>query len=324
MKLGTTIPTLGPTASPEAVRDLSQAADELGFEAIWAGDHLAVPRRSASMYVMSADGKERPVPDGALASALRPLYECLATLSFVAGLTKRVKVGSAICVLPIRNPLLNARQLATIDALSRGRLIVGIGSGWLEEEAHALQVPWDKRGVRTDEHIKLLRTVWTAEGDYVSFSGRFYSFEEIATDPRPAQTPPPILIGGHSPAALRRAGRLGDGWLASNVSADAVAGAIAEIKRIAADAGRDPDSLTFVTATTAAIDSSGRLVAPRINPQRRGMTGQPPDPDPPALLETLQSFSACDQVIVQPDAETNGAMTILRRIAEEIVPALAD
>jgi probable F420-dependent oxidoreductase len=322
MKLGTALPTLGPTASPQAVRDISQAADDLGYETIWCGDHVAVPRQSASMYVLSADGTPKPVPDGALASALAPLYEQLTTLAYVAGMTRRVKIGSAVTVLPIRNPVLNARQLATIDILSGGRLIVGVGAGWLSEEADALQVPWDHRGARTDEHIRVLRSIWTSAQPYVSFSGRVFYFRGLSAEPRPHQTCPPILIGGHSPAAVKRAARLGDGWLASNAGAEVISKGIGEIRRTAEESRRDPALLTFVTAITAAVDRHGRLVAPRINPQRRSMTDAPPDADPPDLMETLLSLGMCDQVIVQPDASADESIEILRRMSEEIVPGL--
>jgi probable F420-dependent oxidoreductase len=322
MKLGTAIPTLGPTASPEAVRDISQAADELGYETLWCGDHLAVPRRSESMYVLSADGAPRPVPDGALVAALSPLYEQLTTLAYVAGITKRVKIGSAVNVLPIRNPVLNARQLATIDVLSGGRLVVGVGAGWLREEADALQVPWDHRGARTDEHIQVLRAIWTSPDAYVSFSGQFYSFQDVAAEPRPHSGGPPILIGGHSRSALKRAARLGDGWLASNATPAVIGEGIAEIRRSAEALERDPARYTFVTAICAAVDARGRLVAPRVNPQRRGMTGAHPDPDPPDLIETLRTLNMCDQVIVQPDAPADEAVDVLRRVWEEVDPAL--
>jgi alkanesulfonate monooxygenase SsuD/methylene tetrahydromethanopterin reductase-like flavin-dependent oxidoreductase (luciferase family) len=169
----------------------------------------------------------------------------------------------------------------------------------------------------------VLRSIWTAEGDYTSFSGRFYSFQDIAVAPRPAQACPTILIGGHSPSALRRAGRLGDGWLASNASAEAISRGIDEIKKIAAESGRAAAALTFVAAITGASDRRGQLVAPRINPQRRGMTGAPPDDGPPGLIETLSPLAMCDQVIVQPDAPAGEAIELLRRIAEEVMPALA-
>jgi probable F420-dependent oxidoreductase len=145
------------------------------------------------------------------------------TLSFVAAVTERIKLGTAIAILPIRNALVNARQLATIDRYSGGRVLFGIGVGWLQEEADAMGMPWDRRGARSEEQIALLRAIWTAPGPHVEFHGEFHDVAPMDPEPRPVQQPIPILVGGHSEVAIERAARLGDGWIAANMSSDRVA-----------------------------------------------------------------------------------------------------
>ena len=137
-------------------------------------------------------------------------------------------------------------KLATLDVLSGGRLLVGAGAGWLREEAEALQMPWDHRGARLEEHIAVLRTLWEAKEPYVSYHGEFYRFEEIDPEPRPVQRPLPILIGGHSARARERAGRIGDGWMAATLPLDVQRQWAAEVREVASRHGRDPDKLLIV------------------------------------------------------------------------------
>ena len=162
-------------------------ADRLGFDDVWIGEHFS--------------------------SMTEPITSPLMFMAKAIPLTERVRLCTGVLVLPLRNPLYNARQLATIDALAGGRVDLGIGVGWLKEEADALQMPWAERGARTDEHIQVMRTLWQSDAEYVGFKGRFYQFDEIDPRPHPQQRPIPIYIGGHSPAAKARAGRIGDGWI---------------------------------------------------------------------------------------------------------------
>lgn len=244
MEFGIHLPHTGRGASPEAIRAVCQVAEGLGFDGLWTVDHLALPRRTSSLYTLTRE--PMAMPEGRLAQMLNPMYECLTTLTYAAALTKRVKLGTSVLVLPIRNPVANARQLATLDVLSGGRLLLGVGAAWLKEEAEAMHMPWDRRGARTEEHMALLRTLWTATEPYVSFQGRFYSFQEISPEPRPAQPCIPLLIGGHSEAAKARAGRVGDGWISTGLPPEVQASSIAQIKEIAAQHGRDPQRLIFV------------------------------------------------------------------------------
>jgi probable F420-dependent oxidoreductase len=303
MQFGLSIPHTGPGASPEAVRDISQAAEELGYDSLWVGDHVALPRRTASLYDLGA--RPTPIPEGDFKRRLRPFYDGLTALTYVAGATQRIRLGTAVLVLPLYNPIVNARRLATLDVLSDGRLLVGVGAGWLREEAEALGMPWDHRGARSEEHIAVLRALWTAEAPYVSFAGRFYRFEEIAPEPRPVQRPLPILIGGHSPRARERAGRLGDGWLGATLPPEVQARWVAEIRQVAERHGRDSGRLLFVGYLRLSRSGDGSALSPA------------------ELVERIRAYRAAGtgHLIVRFEGDSPAArIAAMRRFAEEVLP----
>lgn len=241
MEIGIQIPHTGAQASPGLVREWVQLADQAGIDSVWGYDHVVMPHHVESLYTVS----RRPavIADDAVSAELSPNFELVATMAFVAGLTERVKIGTAVSVLTIRNAVLNARQLATVDRYSNGRVLYGVGVGWLEEEAQAMNMPWDRRGARADEHIDLLRAVWTAPGPHVEFHGKFWDVPPMDPEPRPVQRPIPILVGGHSEAALARAVRAGDGWITGPMSADRL-GELLPLWRAACERQeRDPATL---------------------------------------------------------------------------------
>ena len=220
MDVGVTIPHTGRYASPEWVREYCTTAEQLGFDSLWGVDHLVMPHHTDSDYTLGR--KPAKIADDAVSGLLSPNYEMMTTLTWVAGFTERVKLGTSVAVLPIRNAVHNARALATLDVYSGGRVVYGVGVGWLREEAEAMGMPWDRRGARSEEHIALMRTLWCAEGDLVEFHGEFHDLPPMDPEPRPVQRPIPILIGGHSDIALERAGRIGDGWIAAQMSPERV------------------------------------------------------------------------------------------------------
>jgi len=252
MRLTIFLPHGGPLTTPQLIRDFSLKVEDLGFGGLGFFDHVALPRSVSSQYTLGPENV--PIPDDNLKKTLTPFYECVATMAYVAGLTRRVRLTTGVLVLPLRNPVYNARQLATIDMLSGGRLALGVGVGWLKEEADMMQMPWDRRGARTEEHIALMRTLWQSDAPYVSFDGEFYRFEEIDPAPHPAQRPLPILIGGHAAVALKRAGRIGDGWISANLPVDRQEAGMADVRAAATAAGRDADLLTWNTLTDARFD----------------------------------------------------------------------
>ncbi len=245
MQFGVLLPQFGPLArGPHVtarIRTVAITAERLGYDVLWTAEHIIFPRTIATPYPY---GGRFPYP------LTDPILEIVATLSYVAAITARIRLGSSVLVLPTRNPIVLAKELATLDVLSNGRLLLGVASGWLAEEFDMLGVPFHERGRRTDEYIALLRALWTDER--VTFHGRWFNLTEAAFFPKPVQQPPPIWIGGSSAAALRRVARLGDGWVAApRPSLDDLARDIAEIRRHAEAAGRDPATIGVASASGA-------------------------------------------------------------------------
>ncbi|HXQ62379.1 MAG TPA: LLM class F420-dependent oxidoreductase [Acidimicrobiales bacterium] len=229
-----------PTASPFTTSDLLAAvgreADERGVNTIWIGEHVVTFDEYASSYPYSDDGRV-PLP------AETGLLEPFTTLAFLAAQTSRVRLGTAMCLLPQRNPVYTAKEVATVDWLSNGRVDLGVGVGWLREEFESLEVPWQRRGARTDDYIEVLKSLWCE--DPSSFSGTFYTLAPCSQFPKPVQDPhPPIHIGGESDAALRRTARVGQGWHSFNrVPAD-LATPLARLDELLAAEGRSRTEIT--------------------------------------------------------------------------------
>ena len=263
MRYGFYLPTRGPLAEPSAIEVLARRGEALGFHSVVVADHIVIPVTSDSTYPYTLDGKHPSEGDA---------LEQLSLIAFVAGVTRTMRLITSVMILPHRNPVVTAKTLATIDVLSRGRLTVGVGVGWLREEFEALGAPqFERRGAVSDEYIRIFKTLWTEAP--AKFEGRFYRFKDVWCLPRPVQQPhPPVWIGGHSSAALRRAARLGDGWhpVGANPAAPlrpAELGAkLAELRDYCEQAGRDPASLTIsfkaplydTTLTGDSLDADGR------------------------------------------------------------------
>lgn len=203
MRYGFYLPTRGPLANRKDLSAILDLGERLGFGSVMVADHVILPTKIESSYPYTLAGNFLSESE---------CFEQLALMSFVAGRTEKLRIVSSVMIVPHRNPVLNAKALATIDVLSGGRLTVGIGVGWMEEEFRALQTAdFRHRGAVTDEYVDIFRKLWS--GQPVAYKGQFYSFDEVICHPRPLQNPgPPIWIGGHSSPALRRVARLGDGW----------------------------------------------------------------------------------------------------------------
>jgi probable F420-dependent oxidoreductase len=196
----------GPLAGAASIRDLAQAAEDLNFDSVWVADHIVIPHRVTSSYPYDAGG-DSPFDPG------QPFYEPLSVLNFLAGCTERIRIGTHVLIIPYRNPLFTAKILATIDVLSGGRLTLGAGVGWMEEEFHALGLDsYHERGAITDEYLRLFKELWVAEQP--EFQGKYFQVSAVGFAPKPVQRPhPPIWTGGHSDRALKRAAVLADGWM---------------------------------------------------------------------------------------------------------------
>jgi len=254
MEVGVNIPHVGRLASPTFVPAFCRGAEDAGFDGLWTVEHLAVPQQMASAYTLA----RRPVvvESDAVRATMGLNLEMMTTLAVAAAVTSRVRLGTSVAVLPLHNPILNARQLATIDLYSGGRLVYGVGVGWLREEADAMGMPWDRRGARSDEHIAILRTLWSAEGDVVSFDGTFSSFPAIDPNPRPGRAIP-VLVGGHSEAAIERTARLGDGWIAAFMSPERLAGTLPSLRVACERHQRELADLWLVCSAAVRVDTEG-------------------------------------------------------------------
>lgn len=242
MKFGLWYAGVGPLAQPEATAAVAEAAERAGFESLWTGDHLIIPADYASTYPYSDTG--RMAVDGPI-----PMAEVLVWAAHVAAVTSTIRLGTGVLVVPQRQPVLLAKQAATVATLSGGRLLLGVGSGWLAEEFAAVGADFATRGPRLDESIAAMRELWA--NDAADFDGRFTSFTGAQLAPRPPGDRVPIIVGGDSPVAARRAGRLGDGWFPAKADRDAI-GPLTEI--LAAEAERHGRTADDVEVTVS--DSS--------------------------------------------------------------------
>ncbi|HVQ74850.1 MAG TPA: TIGR03619 family F420-dependent LLM class oxidoreductase, partial [Candidatus Binatia bacterium] len=238
MKFGLRYASLGRHANGPAAVELAQAAEAAGFDSIWTVEHVVVPHGYQSRYPYS--------PTGRMGTGLEdyPIPDPLIWLAYVASATRTIKLGTAILILPQRNPVVTAKEVATLDHLAGGgRVLLGIGVGWLAEEFATLGVPFADRGPRTDEYVAAMRVLWSEE--CASFTGRFVSFDKVFCRPRPPGRRIPIIVGGDTAAAARRAGRLGDGYFPAR---PASAELLDEMRRAAEAAGRDPAAIEITVA----------------------------------------------------------------------------
>lgn len=227
---------------PSAFVEVAEAADRAGFESIWLPEHLVFP---IEMSGSPLPGDEHPpVPPET------PLFDVFAYLCFLAARTTQVKLGTWVYLLGLRHPFVSARAIATLDQVSNGRAVVGVGAGWLRQEWTAVGLDPRTRGRRLDEALAVCRKLFTEE--VISFEGEFYQFDPVRFEPKPAQHPhPPILAGGESEAALARAALHCDGWIGVNHTPESAAERVSDLRARLAAQGRDPDCFEFVAGGTA-------------------------------------------------------------------------
>jgi len=215
---------------PEQMADVAVRAESLGFESVWVAEHLVFPAEIRSRYPYAKEG----VPP---INPATPLLDPLLVLMQVAARTQRIRLGTNVYILPLRHPIAVARMVGTLDVLSGGRVSFGVGLGWLEEEFTAVGIDFASRAGRGREAIRALRALWTEE--VPAFSGKYVAFEPVRFEPKPVQRPhPPILVGGESEAALRRAAALGDGWYGVGHTPDSAATQVRRLRELLAEQGR--------------------------------------------------------------------------------------
>jgi len=249
VKVGAKVPNFGPLPIELGVSDMSARLEAAGFDSLWISDHVVMPDVVRSPYPFAADGKANWATDA-------PWFDAVALLGMMTAATTEVELGVAVLLLPLRHPVVFAKQAATIDALSDGRLALGVGAGWMAEEFDALDVPFRTRGRRLDEWIDLARACWT--GAPAAFDGAHYQLPAgVQCYPVPAHHIP-LLLGGHSSAALRRAGTSGDGWLAQqsalSIDVAALEQGVGAMRAAADTVGRDPSDLRVIVRLVESAD----------------------------------------------------------------------
>ena len=232
---------------PQFLAPAARRADELGYESVWIPEHLLFPTKIESKYPYDPT-LGPPLPS-------TPLFDPLITLSYVAAQTKRIRLGTGIYILPLRHPVLVAKYIATLDALSEGRVVLSVGAGWLKEEFDAIEAPFDKRGSRMEEGIQIMRRLWTEQR--IAHQGRFYRFEETGFEPKPPRGCVPILIGGESSMALKRAARFGDGWQGLDHMPEAAAPFIKELLALRGE-NQAPFEITIGHPSVPSLDDLRR------------------------------------------------------------------
>lgn len=244
MDFGIAFANTGPFTRPDAAAEFAVAAEQAGFESLWTVEHVVVPAGYESTYPYDPSGK---MPGGEKS----PIPDPLIWLSYVAAVTRTINLATGILILPQRNPVVLAKELATLDRMSDGRMHLGVGVGWLEEEFDAIGVPFAERGRRTDDSMTAMRALWT--GEPASHHSDFIDFTDCILRPRPTQDSIPIHVGGHTDAAARRAGRLGDGFFPGKGSHEELARLFDVVRATATEHGRDPGAIEFSTGGNGAI-----------------------------------------------------------------------
>jgi len=292
MKIGFSLCNNQGIADVQALVGLATRADELGLDSVWVHDH-----------VFNVGHVLQRIGD-------KPYYEPLTLLSYVAARTSRVTLGTSVLVLPYHNPIRLAKVAATLDVLSGGRLVLGVGVGAIDNEMEAMGTPYKERGAFTDEAIDVMRVLWKDEDP--RFTGTYSRFAGMKFSPKPTQKPIPIVIGGISPAAIRRAARAGDGWQPLGFSPEALAEGIATLRAEARACGRDAAKIPVAISMT--------LGAPARNRFALGTTSG-------EVLKNAQAFAGAgaDALLVSiVTTDPREARTAMEMVAREVMPAVAD
>ena len=226
MKLGVWIPNCRHLATPEIIKTTAVRAEQLGYDSAWVSDHVVVPRANIKNFGET-------------------IFDPLVTLGVIAGATSRVRLGTTVLIVPYRNAVVTAKMVSSLDALSGGRLVLGVGAGWVAAESGMLGVPFKERGAMTDEYLDAMRELWTSPAP--SFAGKYTQFGDVVFEPKPLQKPhPPIWVGGHTKAALRRTARIGAAWHPINRPPDELRAGMKEIARLCRESTRaDVPALTL-------------------------------------------------------------------------------
>jgi len=303
MRVGVFAPPWGPTATPADFESIAEAAEHLGYPTLWVGDHVVFPRTVESSYLYNESGVSPFDPD-------QPLLEPIGLLSYLAGRTTRIRLGISVLVLPMREPVVTAKMLAGLAVLSRSRLIVGVGVGWMREEFEALGADFDERAPATEEYLAILGHLW--RGDPRPFEGKYRRFPSLGF--RPAPPPIPIVVGGNSTMAMRRAATT-DGWHAIRMTPEALRPKVVGVRRMVEERGGDPAAFEVVyrgslldqDIARAGPPQAARMVAAGVR----------------ATLDAYASVGVDELIIELPDLDTLTRVAWLEWLAEHVLGTLS-
>jgi probable F420-dependent oxidoreductase len=312
VEFGVSLPTIG-MDDPAAVRLVAEQAESAGLDSVWAADHIVLPTGETSPYPYS-EGGEFLIPAG------MPFMDQFTTLSYVAGFTKRLKLGTAVNLLPLRHPLTVAKIVSTLDVLSGGRTILGVAAGWLEEEFTALGVNFNDRGALLNEGLEVLQQAWTQPE--ANYHGQHYQVEGVASYPQPVQKPhPPIWVGGHTRPVMRRAAKYGSMWMPPlfKTTPERMAEDQKHVRAMAEEEGRGPDAvglaLRVLVDLRAEPDASGAE-------KRSALVGSSKD-----VVEALKGYVhiGVGHFIFLPQARTLAdVQETVDQLAQEVIPQLRE
>jgi probable F420-dependent oxidoreductase len=310
MKFGVFLPTSGRASGPETLMEAARSAEALGFDAVWSADRVVTPWQINTPYPYSEDHEFIVPPD-------KPFLDSLTCLAFLAGCTEKITLGISVLVLPYRHPLYWTRVATSIERLSGGRLIMGVGVGWMQEEFAALGVSFKDRGRMTDEQLEIVSRLWTEE--HISFNGQFYNFQDVAFYPKPIQQPRiPIWVGGEGVHAHRRTAKYGDAWFPYfvEISPGELRAGYDNVQHLASEAGRDAEQILFTCCRQIEVTRQS------VQQDERHLRGTPEQ-----LVEALKAYHeiGVNHLALQfmvprwPDRVEQ-----IARFAREVMPHLRD
>src|SRR5262245_10729662 len=299
MNFGVWIPNCRHLATPDIIRHTAVQAERLGYESVWVSDHVVVPHANVVNFGET-------------------VFDPLVTLAVVAGATKRVRLGTTVLIVPYRNAVVTAKMVSSLDALSGGRIVLGIGAGWVAAESATLGVPFAERGAMTDEYLAAMRELWTSQTP--SFHGRYTQFGGLVFEPKPSQKPhPPIWVGGHSGAALRRTARIGAAWHPINRPPEELRNGRSELARLCQALGRS-------TPPVLTLRNDIRILQPGQSAPASAHAGRVLAGEPDALLHQLAELADCgDEHLVLEFLAADGRdlQEQMNTFAERVRPRLA-
>jgi probable F420-dependent oxidoreductase len=307
MKFGFVLPR---TINGNDLCSFAKKVEDLGFDSVWAPDHIVIPVNETRQYPYTKDGSFTASPDD-------PQLDVLVVLSYIASSTKRIKIGTSVIIVPYRNPILQAKMLSTLDVLSRGRVICGVGVGWFQQEFEALNAPYADRGNATDEYMEIFKILWSSSAP--EFEGTHYSFKDIGFEPKPVQKSIPIWVGGHTKRAIRRTVKYGDAWHPTRQTPEYVSTMMNYMKDYCGEIERNSAEITISLKRTLHFTDIGIDLSDRAQSDA-------------ALISTtdkvVSDVKKCVELGIHQltfDFQTNdvgNCMKIMEHFAEKVVPKI--